>query len=409
MNIPMKYEPYEGTIFNTNGYKNSRKSIFISIVSYKDPYIVRTVNSILKNAKRPDNIFISIALSDNDLNYDYIATELMHIYENNKNNMDIETVELSNKLTFGQLKKIADSKYNKEDYYMSVSSRSEFDPHWDSILIKQFTEIENNMGPKNVITAEPRNYLPHDDVVKGFVYFTNHKTKMSMQREEYDGSRIPVSGYTEFVNDNNKNFDQSQEEVGSDISQYLIEKENVKIDDEFLKTFHFPRFNSRKFIKDEYIALSTGLSYKFIFTSAKNYIKNNSFPKSLVDEGQFNFYSFINFIINDFNVITLRFIPVYQLYEDIRYSGENQKSPSDLYNLEDYLQSEGINEIKRMLEKNVYDDEKFNILLSIDWEKLKFKPRSIFSSNSFVDAVNSFISLYNFSTYENSLHWNKKC
>jgi hypothetical protein len=409
MNIKTKYEPYEGTLFNANNHENSRKSIFVSIVCYRDEYIVRTLDSLIRNAKNPENVFVSIVATEKAASSQPWIDQLINMYEKDKVHINLEVIDFNNKITFGELKRIADSKYNKQDYYMSVSSRSESDPHWDSILIKQFTEIEYNMGPNTVITAEPRKYLPHDEVVKGFVYFTNHKTKVSMQREEYDGSRIPICGYTEFVNDSNKGFDLSQEKVGQDISDSLIEKNNVKTSQEFLTEFHFPKFNSRKFTKDEYISLTSGFSYRFVFANAKQYFKNNSSSKVLVDENQFNFYSFINFIKNDFNIICLRFIPVYYLYEDVEYRINPIKSPSDLYESQEYINSEGSREIQRMLHNYVYKSEIFNAILSIDWEEYKFKPKSILRRNTFVDSINTFVSLYNFSTYENSLHWNKKC
>ena len=82
-----------------------------------------------------------------------------------KDNISINIVECVKQTTIGELKKIADSQYNKEDYYMSVSSRSEFDPHWDEILIKQYDMIQLNITDPVVITADPRKFLYHDEVV----------------------------------------------------------------------------------------------------------------------------------------------------------------------------------------------------------------------------------------------------
>ena len=409
MNILTKHEPYQGTIFNVSDNELSRKSIFVSIVSYRDPYIVNTIDSLLSNAKRPENIFISVVIAEFQAESNPWVQKAIDLYETHKNNINLSIEEVSNKTTYGELKKIANSKYNKENYYLSISSRSEFDPHWDSLLIKQFIDLEKNMGSDIVITAEPRKYLFHDNVVPGFVYFTNHKSKKSMQREEYDGSRVPICGYSEFVNEDNINFDLSSEKNNTSIQDYLSEKNNVKVDEEFLHKFGFPKFSSRKFTKDEYIAISYGLSEKFIFCEAKSFMKINPAKPIIIDEHQYNFYSFINLLKNNFVTLSLRFIPVYNLYEDGSPETISEKSPYYLYSDEEYKESEAMEEIERLKSNFVYGDGEINSLLSIDWSENKFKERKTLLSNEFISSVNSFISLYNFSTYENSLHWNKKC
>lgn len=409
MNIPTKYEPYEGTIFNTDAYGLSRQSIFISIISYRDPFVVNTIQSLIKNAKRKDNIFISVVIAEVQADNHEWVQEAIKIYEDNKNNIELSVEELTGKTTYGQLKKIADSKYNKQSYYMSVSSRSEFDPHWDSLLIKQYHDLIKNLGENVIITCEPRRYLPHDDVVKGFVYFTNHKIKKSFQREEYDGSRIPISGYSEFSNDENMSFDLANESFGSDIFESVFQVNDARVNEQFLSKFGFPKFSSRKFVKDEYISLASGVSDKFIFSDGKKYIKHNQSNSTLIDRDQYNFYSFVNFVRNNFKIVSIRFTPVYQLYQDGSPLIYEEKTTYDLYTDDEYKNSTGMEEIDRLIRNYVYDNKEINMLLSIDWEEKKFKSRKILINDSFISAVNSFISLYNFSIYENSLHWNKKC
>ena len=66
MNKLTRFEPYEKTIFNVNSHELSRKSIFVSIVSYRDPYVLETIKSMIRNAKNPDNLFISVIISEVD-------------------------------------------------------------------------------------------------------------------------------------------------------------------------------------------------------------------------------------------------------------------------------------------------------------------------------------------------------
>lgn len=409
MNKLTRYDPYSGKIFNSRDDNISRKSIFVSIVSYRDENIITTVNSLFANAKRPANVFVSICATDFRPNSQEWINELQLIHSNMKNNININIVQCDNKTTIGELKKIADSEYNKENYYMSVSSRSEFDPHWDEILIKQYDMIQSNITDPIVLTVDPRRFLYHDDVVDGFVYFTNHKTKISMQREEYDGARIPFCGYNYFINEENIESDSSHEMAGESLYENMFEKNQVEQSEKYLSVNGFPKFVNRKFTKDEYIAIATGFSSKFVFSDAKIYLKNNQSNKVLIDFNHLNIYSLINLLKNNCILLSIRSVPVYQLFESASPEILPEKTPADLYSVEEYNHSEGHDLINRLLQGNVYASEIFNNILYIDWENKIFKKRTTLIKNSFVDSINFFISFYNFSTYENSLHWNKKC
>lgn len=409
MNIITKHDPYTGTPFDGLVHERQRKSIFVSIISYRDDSVIDTIHSLFNNAKRPENIFISVAVSERMARRESWIDELEIISKKFKDNLTLSMTNCNKNTSIGQLRKKADEAYNKQDYYLSINSRTEFDPYWDDILIKQYIDTKNIFLDTDIlITADPRKYLPHEEIVKGFVYFTNHKTKKSMQREEYDGCRIPISGFTEFVTENNIDLDMSASNYNEEYNFYF-EKNQSKINEEYLQNNGFIKFSSRKFIKNEYIAISLGLSSKFIFTEAKKYLKINPSKKELIDNEQFEFYSFINLIKNNFLILSLRFIPIYYLYDDGSSFVKIEQSPSLYYSEEEYKNSDGVLLIDKLITQNVYKNNHFDSLLSVDWENKKFKPRKNILKNKIIDSINSFISLYNFSTYENSLHWNKKC
>lgn len=410
MNIKTKYEPYSKTLLDIDGDERNQKSIFVSIVSYRDNYILNTIKSLFLNAKRPENIFVSIVLADITATNKEWVQDLIKFCNNDKNNIKLFVISnIDKNTTFGKLKKMSDAAYNKQDYYLSISSRSEFDPFWDDILIKQYDLLKNFLDKNFIITVEPRKYLPHEDIVKGFVYFTNHKTGVSMQREEYDGAKIPTCGYNEFMNENNINYDGAAFENNSEGYDFLLQGQNIKKSEDYLSKFGLVEFNNRKFLKDEYIAIASGVSLNFIFGEAKNYLKINNSDSSLLDELQFNFYSFINLIRNNNIAISLRFIPIYHLYQDGSSVVPMSYTPGNLYYDEEYLNSDGSFLIKRLIQKYIINNNEFNTFLSIDWQENKFKEKKSFTKNKIIDSINNFIALYNFSTYENSLHWNKKC
>ncbi len=410
MNIPTNYEPYSGRIFNRPLDDIERSSIFVSIVSYRDESIVNTISSLLDNAKRPNNIFISVAVTEFFSSYVHQWIKPLKDMEENIRNLKIKIIDLKNETTFGELKSIADSQYNKENYYMSISSRSEFCPNWDDILITQYNNLRSNLDGDFIITAEPRLYLPHDNVVDGFSYFTNHKTKKSMQREDYDGARVPISGYSHFVNNNNIMFSRSQEAAEDHSTHdHISQIDKVMESEEFLQINNFVKFNSRKFVKDEYVAIASGFYTDFCFSYGDVYIKNNRSDATLIDKDQFNFYSFINFVHKNIPLISFRFIPTYIMYDDNSEFIQQEKSPRDLISESEYKESQGAELIQRNIHNNVYNNKKFDELLAVDWKEKKFKVRDSIISNTVIDGINFFISMYNFSTYENTLSWNKRC
>lgn len=405
MNKVKKFENYSNTVFDQSPDSRNQSSIFVSIVSYRDSNVINCVKSLLLNAKRPRNINISVAISCIQ-NYEDWVQELIDFREISNAPFAIKVFEADEKFKFGELKAEADSEYNKENYYMSVHSSTEFDPHWDDILIKQYTTVcEVQKNNDIVFTADPRGFLPHDDPVDGYVYFTNHNTRVSFQREDYDGSKIPVCGFDQFVNSENIHLGDESEEG---VDYYL---ENLS----FLKDTGIPKFSNRKFKKDEVLAVSLGFSSKFVFANARNYLKTNSSSISFIDEEDFNFFSYLNLLKNRFVLMTPRWLPLYHLYERRGYMPILRKSPKDFYeSISDLKNEESFIYLNKMIQdiRTEIDDAEFvdyiNHSIPIDWEELEFKTRSKTVVDPFVECVNLFVSAYNFSTNENRLHWNKR-
>jgi hypothetical protein len=354
------------------------------------------------NSKRPENIFIGLAVVD------YQESHIKTLLEISEKNRNLNISIVNERTTYGYLKHKADSFYNKEDYYMSVSSCSEFDPYWDDILIKQYDAFETITSPQPLlITGEPRGWLPHDNVVDGYVYFTNHRTKSSMQREVNDSSYLPVSGYHEHIQKEHleNNFSSSMSEY--DISRYLTELSECS---EFLKENGFVKFSKRKFLDDEFVARSLGLSCNFIFTKAKNYIKINTLNNNLLDEEDFNFNSMINLLSNDYLILSVRYLPLYHLYDNKEILSYKRKRISEEYTPDEILDMRSFI-LDRVKNFEFLDEDKklyYSVIFSTDWYAREFKLRKRHIKTNLETLINLSISMYNFSMNENSLHWNKR-
>lgn len=413
MNTITNFENYSGTIFDRDGASRSRKSIFVSLTSYRDPNVINTIKSMVRNAARPENIYISVAVAT-FWNHEKWYMDVQDLKYTESANMIFKSFEVADVKTLGELKRVADSSYNKEDYYLSVSSSTEFDPNWDDILIKQFEDISSiKKSRKIVFTASPRGFLNHDDVVDGYVFYTNHKTKVSLQREEYDGSYIPICGYNEFIKESNLYNEVGDSPVEeSELWETQEEVRQTKINEQFLKDYGFPKFGSRKFRNDEYIASSLGLSSRFVFGSGRELVKDISHELDYIDEEDWEFSSFLSLLRHNYTILTVRFTPVYHLYEGSALLSEIRKSPKDFYEGKTIVETPQYNHIIRLIDNlanaEPEDRVRMDYLISVDWDEKKFKLRTMQVNDNLVSAINSFVSLYNFSTNENTLHWNKK-
>jgi hypothetical protein len=412
MNRVTPFENYSNTIFDKNFEQRNNKTIFVSIPCYRDKNVINTIKSMILNAKRPENIYISVAFSL-ILNHEKWISEINQLASSSNINLKVKVHEVFEVNKIGELRSIADAEYNKEDYYMQISPSTEFDPMWDDILIKQYEDIINNRPNEKVIfTCEPRGYLPHDDVVEGYTFFTNHKTKISMQRQESDYCRVPIVGFNEFVLQEHIDSNYTDQDDSQGLSQILQDEivESLKAE-KFLEKNGFPIFTSRSFRKDEYIASALGVSSKFIFAKAKDYLKNNPADRDCIDFEEANFISFVNLLNSGYSIFSLRFTPLYHLYEGKDLFSPIRKSPKDFYEDTDMSDTSSYKKCKKIIEDfNLLDMDKkarMGYLFSIDWDANKFKVRSKQLDDVLVKCINSSVSLYNFSINENTLHWNK--
>lgn len=407
MNKIKKFENFSNTVSDPNPSERSQDSIFVSIVSYRDPDVLSTLVSLIKNAKRPENIYISIVASVIQNHEDWVPS-IVPIAEQFGANLNVKQVECREYHKIGELKSLADSVYNKEKYYMSVHSCTEFDPHWDDILIKQYDSISSISSKSNIVfTADPRSFIPTDEVIDGYNFFTNHKTRVSFQREGYDGSRVPISGFPPSIS-----MDNFHEKDGSDNSEDSTSKYVDNIG--FFKEYGFPKFSNRTFYEDEVFAPALGFSSKFIFSYAKEYLKNISVTKIAVAEEDFNFIALFNLIENDFSLITPRWLPLYHLYERKGMFPITRKSPLDFYEDKEELKNSESHEYIQKLIKKLDGEEDFskrdyfNKTLCLDFKNKEFKLRKFFVVDGACMFANLAVSAYNFSTKENTLHWNKR-
>jgi hypothetical protein len=140
--------------YSDNNLKKNQ--IFVSIASYRDPEILRTVTNLINNSKYPKNIWIHIYEQNgtNDKSVSGLPQLLL-----DKSNVILETVPYENAMGPNWARYLIQKKWDNEEYYLQIDSHTMFDKNWDTRLIKMLKELPD----LSVLTQYPPEY----DLVTG--------------------------------------------------------------------------------------------------------------------------------------------------------------------------------------------------------------------------------------------------
>ena len=125
--------------------------IFVSIASFRDKELIKTVNSCLSKAKYPENIKIGIC-------WQYDEEEDITALDNIE---QVESYKVHWKDVEGSVcwaRSIIQKKlFKDEEYYFQIDSHTLFEKNWDTRLISMYKgALEATQNPKTIMTA----YLP---------------------------------------------------------------------------------------------------------------------------------------------------------------------------------------------------------------------------------------------------------
>jgi hypothetical protein len=121
------------------------KRIFVSIVSYRDPELVRTLKSMLDNAKHPENLYTTVVVQDRKAefpNLDFVP------------NISYIQMDFTDALGPCYARKVAMQCYQNEDYFLQLDSHMLFVEDWDVKLIDIFNQAKKECK-KPIITHYP--------------------------------------------------------------------------------------------------------------------------------------------------------------------------------------------------------------------------------------------------------------
>ena len=120
-------------------------SIFISIASYEDPYLIDTVKSALENAKDPDDLIFGLCLQYK------IEPDLSFLSKKQKRILSFDPETRPGLVKARYL--IKEMMFD-EDYFFQIDSHTKFEKNWDETLINLLSELKK-INPNGIICAAP--------------------------------------------------------------------------------------------------------------------------------------------------------------------------------------------------------------------------------------------------------------
>ena len=151
-------------------------TILISIASYRDPELVRTIKSAIENAANPNDLVFSVVIQD----FPVDTPDLSWV-----KNLRLKTMHPREARGAGYARAIAMEYYQGEDYYLQIDSHTLFAKNWDKLCIDQHNKAkEISKNNKNTIkehftekkTQERVHNNSHNNAHDNHAHITEHFT-----------------------------------------------------------------------------------------------------------------------------------------------------------------------------------------------------------------------------------------
>jgi len=135
--------------------KIKKNKIFVQIASYRDPELLNTLDSLLENAKKPDNLVICIAHQYDDI----------HALDKYRDDKRFKIIDIPFKDSKGACwaRNTIQQKYDDEEYTLQLDSHHRFAKNWDFELIEMIKQLKKKGHKKPLLTAYISSFNPEND------------------------------------------------------------------------------------------------------------------------------------------------------------------------------------------------------------------------------------------------------
>ena len=132
--------------------------IFIQIAAYRDPQLIPTIESLIDNAKYPDNLTFGICNQ-------YHPEDTFQNLTNYKNDDRFRVIDVLYTDAKGACwaRNQIQSLYDNEEYTFQLDSHMRFEKNWDETLINEIKLLQNKGHEKPLITGYVSSFDPNND------------------------------------------------------------------------------------------------------------------------------------------------------------------------------------------------------------------------------------------------------
>ena len=142
--------------------------IFVSIASYRDPELVKTIDSMLSNAKDPNSLSVTIVWQHSKED----QWDTLDKYEND-DRFTIVDVDHKDSMGVCWARNVVQQYYNGEEYYLQLDSHHRFEKDWDATL-KDYLNYLRCIGYKKpLLTSYLPSYFPDTEKITQEVWGLN--------------------------------------------------------------------------------------------------------------------------------------------------------------------------------------------------------------------------------------------
>ena len=167
-------------------------TIFISVASYRDPELERTIRSALDNAASPQDLYFGVMLQE----FERFAPDLSWVP-----NLTLQTIHPKMARGAGYARAQIVPMYSGQDYFLQIDSHTIFEKNWDQLCIDQYKKAQEVSKNNKIILS----YFPPPFYVesnKQISIIKNSKTQlpyatkqkpMLTKRGEWTAERVKLS------------------------------------------------------------------------------------------------------------------------------------------------------------------------------------------------------------------------
>jgi hypothetical protein len=167
-------------------------TIFISIASYRDPELERTIHSALDNAANPQDLHFGVMLQE----FERFAPDLSWVP-----NLTLNTIHPKMARGAGYARAQIIPMYSGQDYFLQIDSHTIFENNWDQICIDQYKKAQEISNNNKIILSHfpPPFYVEPDKTIsiiknsKTQLPYATKQKPMLTKRGEWTAERVKLT------------------------------------------------------------------------------------------------------------------------------------------------------------------------------------------------------------------------